>query len=93
MTAGRKMLLEAADAVDGDRNRDYGPPEINHRRTAALWRAYLMQKYSVRVPVNSEDVCWLNILQKASREMHSPTDDGPRDTAGYAANLAEIRNT
>ncbi len=70
----------AKEAVHGDRRLDYGTPEQNHTRTAALWSAYL------GVPVNAGDVCMLNILQKVSRERHARKMDNLTDIAGYAEN-------
>ena len=72
-------------AVAGERSKYYGHPVDNHSRTARFWSDYL------DTHVSPEDVCWLNILQKVSREMHSPSDDNIIDVAGYAANIHAIR--
>lgn len=72
-------------AVGRERAADYGTPEENHARTAALWSAYLGR------PVTSHDVCMLNVLQKASRTKHKPTSDTLLDIAGYALNAELIR--
>jgi len=81
----RSILAEAAEIVDGDRQRHYGPPEENHGRTAALWAAYL------GVDVSAADVCALNILQKLSRDRHVAKRDNLVDVAGYAENMDRIR--
>jgi len=72
-------------AVGRERAADYGTPEENHARTAALWSAYL------GTPVSSHDVCMLNVLQKVSRAKHKVTPDSLLDVAGYAANAELIR--
>lgn len=72
-------------AVGRERAADYGTPEENHARTAALWSAYL------GVSVTAHDVCMLNVLQKVSRTRHKVTPDSLLDVAGYAANAELIR--
>ncbi len=82
---------EAREAVQGLRRHDYGPCEVNHARTAALWDAYLSRKEGAWVTLDPEDVCWMNVLQKISREMHSDNRDSLVDIIGYVLNIAEIR--
>lgn len=77
----QSILDEAAAAVNGARNEDYGHPLDNHSRTAALWSTY------VGVPLTAEQVCFMNILQKVSRSVHRPTRDTLVDIAGYAENI------
>lgn len=84
-TPKNSALQKAYDAVHGDRQRDYGPPAANHERTAALWSAFL------GIRVSPRDVCWLNVLQKLSRDRHRPTEDNEVDIAGYAENAFLMR--
>lgn len=79
---------EARLAVDGRRMEDYGSPALNHTRTAVLWDAYLEAKGDG--PLDPQDVCNLNILQKMSRNMNCYTRDGIVDIIGYAINLAKL---
>lgn len=79
------LLGEAAATVD-ERMQAYGPPGRNHAATAAMWATYLQRRYGVVVPVDGYDVCWLNILQKASRDANDRGRDNLLDTAGYALN-------
>lgn len=89
-----EILAEAAKIVTDDRQLDYGYPEVNHQRTAELWNAYLRGRNGRwNLPLSSEDVCWLNILQKISRDMHAAKDDNIVDTIGYALNIAMIRES
>jgi hypothetical protein len=86
------ILLEAEQLINGARQNDYGHPTDNHDRTADLWRSYLRAKYDAIVPLDGEDICFLNVLQKISREMHRATRDGLVDIAGYAGNVELIRS-
>ena len=81
----------SADKLTRGARRDkYGPPGENHRRTALLWSAYLAARDYPRA-LSMEDVCWLNVLQKASRDMHEPDADNLVDSHGYLNNIEEIR--
>jgi hypothetical protein len=86
-------LLEEADSiVNGERARSYGHPADNHACTAALWTAFLRRKYGVSdLALTAEDVCWLNILQKVSREANCPKKDNVLDVVGYALNLDMVQ--
>ena len=89
------ILEEAAALIYGDRNRDYGTPLDNHSTTAALWNAYIAALVRRGKPeLDAEDVCWMNILQKISRE--ATTGTGKRDTVvdicGYSGNIEMVRD-
>lgn len=86
------ILLTANRIIHGDRQNDYGHPTDNHGRTALLWIKYIEGKYNIDVPLDPEDVCFMNILQKIGREMHRKTRDGITDIAGYAGNIEMIRD-
>lgn len=74
------MLEEAANAVEGDRNVQYGPPLEDFQRTATMWSAYL------GVPIQPHDVGAMMALVKVSRIRQSPAKrDSWVDLAGYAA--------
>lgn len=82
----RVVLGEAIDVVTGPRNQRYGPPSVNHARTAAIWSAWM------GFEITASDVCALNILQKLSRQRHSQTRDNAVDIAGFAANMWACRD-
>jgi len=85
------ILDQAKEAVDGDRQRDYGHPAENHGCTAALWWAYLKRRHGVDLPIDAIDVCALNRLQKEARLAHTPDHrDSLVDLAGYARNQEMI---
>lgn len=97
MTTSIELMAETLDKVkeivSGDRNADYGDPIDNHERTARFWVEYLRHRISVTptgaaITLNGRDVCWLNVLQKISRECHCAKHDNAIDVCGYAANAA-----
>lgn len=75
-----EVLEEAKGIVCSDRNEQYGPPEVNHGRTAALWTTYL------GVPITPRQVCACMILQKLSRDVNLQKRDNLVDIVGYAVN-------
>lgn len=75
------ILDDAAEVTSGDRRTYYGHPADNHGRTAAFWSTYL------GIPINAEQVCYMNMLQKISRSMCSTTRDTLVDIAGFARNI------
>ena len=82
--------VEAHKLTQGPRRAKYGPPDVNHKRTALLWSAYLHAR-GRPAALSAEDVCWLNVLQKISRDMHEPDRDNLVDAAGYILNIEEMR--
>ena len=84
------VLEEAARITSADRNKSYGPPRDNHSRTAALWTAYL-SAIGCR-PLDYRDVCWLNVLQKASRDAFCPKRDNLTDAIGFLRNIEMADN-
>lgn len=76
---------EAAEAVQ-DRLVSYGHPIDNHGCTASLWRTYLHRRYGLEVPIDTEDVCWLNVLQKISRHANERKRDNQVDVIGFTLN-------
>ena len=80
----RKLLIEAADAIDGDRDTTYGGPENSFRTIAALWNAYLDAKMG---DLQAHDVAAMMILFKMARVVGSRGvhRDSWLDAAGYAA--------
>lgn len=82
MTTRTDILHQAEQAINGDRNNQYGPPSQDFQRTAELWTAYLDGKTCIE----AHDVAVMMILLKASRIRWSPEkQDHWVDMAGYAA--------
>lgn len=86
------ILDEAARITSGERNKDYGTPLDNHTATADLYRVWFRRKYGVEIPVDAEDVCWLNILQKISRAANGVKRDTIVDVAGYSRNIEMVQD-
>lgn len=88
------ILQEADNIVNGDRQKFYGHPSDNHGCTALMWSGYLSRRYNMKIELDVRDVCWLNALQKISRDANAPKRDNLVDVAGYAANIEmdEVRS-
>lgn len=89
--SGETVLEEAARIVGGSRHDAYGDPAGNHGTTADLFTAYLRRRgiLAEGAVVDARDVCWLNALQKCSRDAFDRRRDNLVDTVGYMRN-AEI---
>ena len=96
MSTQSELLKEVAEIVGGERNKDYGPPELNlGYRTANLWTAYIQliqnEDDYLNISLNGVDVCNMMILLKIARTMENVTiKDNYADIAGYAAAAWEI---
>jgi hypothetical protein len=84
------VLTEADEIVNGARQDTYGHPADNHGCTAEMWTAYLNRKYDIDLDLDTRDVCWLNVLQKISRDAHLEKRDNLVDVVGYVANIEII---
>lgn len=71
------VLFEAHRITSGDRNIQYGDPNIDFKRTAGMWAAYL------ETEVKPHDVAWMMTMLKASRNRHQCKRDNYVDAAGY----------
>lgn len=74
-----KLLMEAAELINGERAKTYGEPQQSFETIAAHWSTYL------GIPITVHDVGMLMILLKVSRggrnRFHK---DNFVDIAGYA---------
>ncbi len=93
MTTRTSILSEADRATSGQRDVQYGSPEDNFRRIAALWTEYISIASGKSVFISPENVAWMMILLKAARSVHSFNPDNYIDAAGYAACAGEIAAT
>jgi len=89
-----QLLEEAARLTSGDRDVEYGPPFNNLSDCASLWSAYIEAKYSGRsLNLTSEDIAWLNVLQKMARTFAGKVKpDTYADAAAYSAIAGECAN-
>lgn len=72
------VLDEASRITRGDRQAQYGPPDQDFARTAAMWSALK------GVPFDAREVAMFMICLKMSRETHQRKRDNWVDIAGYA---------
>lgn len=80
-------MSDRTQALVDERGSDYGHPLDNHTTTAQLWAAYLARRFGVKLALTYRDVCWLNVLQKVSRDANRPKQDSVDDVEGYARNI------
>lgn len=73
-------ILEEANKIVTEGRKSYGSPKKNHRITAEFWSTYL------GIQISPRQVCMMNILQKASRDVTSDKRDNLVDIAGFALN-------
>jgi len=86
MTTVRQQALDQASTlIHGDRNKDYGPPEVNFQRIADRWSQLL------RVDVEPWQVCVMMADVKIARLAEGYTEDSVIDLIGYAALAAELK--
>lgn len=84
-----RLLTEAANIIDGDRNIQYGDPIDDFSLTAQMWEMYirrLMITRNLDVPMlDPHDVAVMMLLVKVSRLTQTPEKrDHWLDIAGYA---------
>lgn len=73
------ILLEAHTLINGERQKQYGPPQACFRKIARLWSTYLEKD------ITSADVANLMILLKIARQSQGTgSRDSYVDIAGYA---------
>ncbi|KKL52760.1 hypothetical protein LCGC14_2282260 [marine sediment metagenome] len=72
------VLIEALKLTSGDRQNQYGPPDQDFARTAAMWSALK------GVDFTTEEVAAFMICIKLSRNTHQSKRDNWVDMAGYS---------
>jgi hypothetical protein len=85
------ILQEAEALIHGQRGEDYGHPADNHLNTANLWSEYIDYKTGYPVKLSAEDVCWMMVLLKMSRQCNAPKRDNLTDACGYIGNIEMIQ--
>lgn len=77
------ILHEAHSLVHGDRGTQYGSPHHDYAATVAMWRAMILRRYGVDVPLTPDFGCLMMVAVKLSREAGKPKRDSRVDAAGY----------
>ena len=75
------VLTEAQGLVHGDRNDQYGAPAEEYARTVGMVNAMLGAK--LREPLTPEDLAYIMVCLKLSRQINKPKRDSLVDAAGY----------
>ena len=85
----KTILQNAHDAIYGDKQADYGAPELNLQNIADYWSVHLSASLGIKISLDVYDVTTMMILVKSARLINSPKhSDTIMDIAGYAG-LAE----
>ena len=83
-TLREKLLMDAADLVANNRNKEYGEPFENLSRTASMFKAYLGERNGHSL--EAHDIAVFGIILKLGRLSHNQHKaDSWADIAGYAA--------
>ena len=94
MNTRERVLKEALNCVNGEREKQYGSPEDNFRRIADLWSVYLTSLFEdekIVVDIDPIDVAKMMILFKIARSNGDKDKlDNYVDILGYGACAAEI---
>lgn len=83
-TPRRQVLEEAADLIDGDRNKTYGSPTQNFTNIAELWNTRFAHLLKDGAEFDAADVADAMILLKVARNIADKKRDNFVDIAGYA---------
>lgn len=86
-----ELQAEANELTNGARQSQYGHPLDDFTATAQMWSAWLSRKYGP-ITLEAEDVGWLMVLLKISREGHRTITDNLRDAYGYLNCVEMIRS-
>jgi hypothetical protein len=79
-----ETLRKAADLINGDRQQDYGTPQENFTRIAAIWSIILGHM------VRPDEVALCMAGLKLARLAKGPHEDSYIDGCGYMAIAAEL---
>lgn len=94
MNTREKVLKEALNCVNGEREKQYGNPEDNFQRIADFWGLYLTTLFedtNVVIELDPKDVAVMMVLFKIARSLGDEDKlDNYVDIIGYAACGAEI---
>ncbi|MBO5956712.1 MAG: hypothetical protein J6Q39_04080 [Bacteroidales bacterium] len=89
----KTIITQAAAIVEGARQLNYGSPEDNFARIAALWETYLINKQKPHTvfTINPHDVAMMMVLMKIARLMNTPDHwDSIKDGIGYFTCMASF---
>ena len=79
-----KILDEAKEVINGERQDQYGNPEDSFKGIAGRWGRYL------GLEITPVQVAHMMVEFKLERECHNPKRDNLRDAAGYLEIKADL---
>ena len=85
----QSILDKAKEVTEGDRNTQYGDPDVDFKRTAGMWSAFLKDRLTG--DIEPHEVGWMMAMLKASREQHQGKEDNYIDALGYIRCAARCR--
>ena len=87
-----QILTEASGLITGQRQQDYGTPEVNFQRMADYANIHFAYNLANNIPITPRQTAEYMILLKMARTINSPTRDSYVDIAGYAGISGELAN-
>lgn len=87
-----KILTEASGLITGQRQEDYGTPEVNFQRMADYANIHFAYNLANNIPISPRQTAEYMILLKMARTINSPTRDSYVDICGYAGISGELAN-
>lgn len=84
-----KVLEEAMEIINGERQDVYGSPESSFSLIAKYWRTYLQHKKNLEI--TPSDVAMMMTLFKIARESNQHKRDNIVDAAGYLGIYADMQ--
>jgi hypothetical protein len=84
------MLREAATLIAGDREAEYGTPQVNFGRIADLWNVQFRHLLAEGKTFTPKDVALGMTQVKLARAIQTPKRDSFVDAAGYVALAYEL---
>lgn len=85
MKKQKTILVEADEAINGDRSRDYGTVTENFNNIAKMWSVILKKE------VTADEVGLCMISMKVARQLNTYKRDNLVDIAGYAGTLEKLK--
>jgi hypothetical protein len=84
------ILTEASSLITGQRQEDYGTPEVNFQRMADYANIHFAYNLANNIPISPRQTAEYMILLKMARTINSPTRDSYVDIGGYAGIAGEL---
>lgn len=79
-----KILIEAHELINGQRQTEYGAAKAGFQRVAEMWGAFLGRE------ISGHDVACLMALLKIARQANRHKPDNLLDAAGYIGLAADM---